>query len=75
MEAKDKARELVEQYEHVQRQTDFEENIKSRAIKSALIAVNEILSLGYVPNEKSSFRVYQFYSEVKKEIEILAQLK
>lgn len=41
------------------------------AKECALIAVNEILDLGYVPNEKSSFNVYKFYQEVKQEIEKL----
>ena len=34
----------------------------------ALIAVNEILDLGYSDKEKSSCNLYQFYSSVKIEI-------
>lgn len=39
------------------------------ARQCAVIAVDEILSLGY--SSKSDFKVYDFYSKVKQEIEKL----
>ena len=49
----------------------FQNNVgmfNEEAIKSALILVDEILDLGYVPNEKSSYNVYSYYSNVKIEL-------
>jgi hypothetical protein len=72
MTPKEKAQEIIEKYIYIQ--SELEETTQfylSYAVKCALIAVNEILDLGYVPNEKSTFNVYKFYSEVKLEIELL----
>ena len=40
----------------------------NEAKKCALIVVEEILNLGYVPKEPSSLKVYKYYSEVKNEL-------
>ena len=80
MISKEKANELIEKFYKIK--LDFiyvhdndsyvgNENMTYKsAVKCAIIAVDEILSLGYVGNEPSSFRVYKFYSDVKLEIEL-----
>lgn len=65
MSPQEKAKELVERFSIFTEQSDC----KHEAIQCALIAVSEILELGYVPNEKSSFSVYQFYLKVRIELE------
>jgi len=68
---KEKAKELVEKHMPYTRDWDIEKYALLNAKECALITVNEILDLGYVPNEKSTFNVYKFYSVVKLEIELL----
>ena len=63
MTPKEKAKELIEKYTFINGNSFF-------AKDCAIIAVDEILSLGYVGNEPSSFRVYKFYSDVKSELEL-----
>lgn len=53
-----KARALVLSYLGLVDNTD-------KAKKCAMITVNEILSLGFVPNEPSSKKVFDFYYKVK----------
>lgn len=67
MTPKEKAEELIEKYVDIQ--SELEETTSfywGYAKKCALIAVEEILDLGYT--SKSDFRVYEFYSKVKLEI-------
>ena len=62
METKKKALALINKFQNEVGMFNDE------AIKSALITVNEILDLGYVYGEKSSYNVYSFYSKVKIEL-------
>jgi hypothetical protein len=71
MTPKEKAKELFDKYYS----NIPEEGLKgvysvfcNHAKKFALILVDEILDLGCVANEPSSFRVYDFYSKVKIEL-------
>jgi hypothetical protein len=69
MTPKDKAKELFDKYKSVWTYTSIASQLSKRAaIECALLAINEILSLGSVPGEKSSLNVYRFYSEVKIEL-------
>ena len=65
MTPQEKAKELVERFSRFTEPSDC----KHEAIQCAIITVNEILDLGYAPKEKSSFRIYEFYSNVKIELE------
>ena len=65
MTPKEKAKQLFDKFYELHKTSN---QPKFRAIDSSLIAVNEILDLGYVPNEKSSFHVYNYYSNVKIEL-------
>lgn len=65
MEAKKKASELINKF---QNEVGM---FREEAIKSALLSVSEILDLGYVTNEKSSYNVYKFYCDVKIELKKL----
>jgi len=71
MNPEEKAKELFDKYysnipeEGLQGKYSLFVN---HAKKCALILVDEILGLGYVANEPSSFRVYDFYSKVKMEL-------
>ena len=71
MTPKEKAKELVDKIYAVDEIMGTYQMCCTAAKKCALIAVDEILDLGYVPNEKSTFNVYKFYSEVKQEIKKL----
>lgn len=79
MTPKEKADELIkkfkeyadEDYMDTKHPFELNETRNLNAKKCAIIAVNEILDLGYVPKEKSSFQVYEFYSNVKIELEKL----
>jgi len=67
--AKDKAKELVEQFNCGGLETFAGHNVKVISKKCALIAVDEILkvSLSYAGRD------YDYYQEVKKELEKLCQ--
>lgn len=70
---KEKAKELICKFQSGYKNSDgfnYQFNIdEEEAEQCALIVVNEILSLGYT--NKSDFKVYDFYSKVKIEIEKL----
>lgn len=69
MEAKKKAEELIMVFIGVDAKNTNEYGMEYQmAVQCALISVDEILDLGYVPNEKSSYNVYNFYSKVKIEL-------
>ena len=72
MTPKEKAKELVNSFYQplgYLKCSVCSDEMWEHAKQCALIAVDEILDLGYVPNEKSSFNVYKFYQEVKQQIE------
>lgn len=73
MTAKDKAIELVENFEQYADYTECDvftqrERMRINAKKCALIAVDEILKITWVD---SVLTVEDFWQEVKKEIELL----
>ena len=81
MTEKETAKELIEKYLNQPINFPYIDTVDKQcigagymtyksAVKCAIIAVDEILSLGYVGNEPSSFRVYKFYSDVKSELEL-----
>lgn len=64
MTPKEKANELAIKFTS---STDIvKPNLRSKEM--ALLCVNEILDLGYVGNEPSSFRIYDYFSKVKIEL-------
>jgi hypothetical protein len=68
MTPQEKAQELIDKYVALTDGWAAGKNGWEHKKQCALIAVNEILDLGYVPSEKSSFNVYNFYSNVKIEL-------
>jgi hypothetical protein len=77
MEAKEKAKELVEKYKKyvngyigssMLTNTEYPETILNNAIQCALISVNEILN---IYKQYPIDDIYYYYLEVKKEIERL----
>jgi ABC-type amino acid transport system permease subunit len=66
LKPEEKAKELINKYIAI-----YIDNPKFRneyielAKESSLLCVNEILDLGYVGNEPSSFRIYDYFSKVK----------
>lgn len=66
MTPKNKANELVLKYIELVRGSLIYETYLTKAKNCALIAVDEILDLGYT--NKSDFKVYDFYSKVKLEL-------
>jgi hypothetical protein len=69
MNPKEKAKELVYKFEAIQRQTDFEESIKSRAKKCALVAVDEIINCdSFFPTFEGTRKFTAFWYEVQNEL-------
>ncbi len=64
MRAKQKAEDLFDKIYNISGLTKESKEI-------ALIAVDLVLGLGVVENERSTFLVHEFYTKVKQEIEKL----
>jgi spore coat protein CotH len=68
MEAKEKAKELVDKFTNLYEGINLGLAKKHWAKQSALIAVDEILS---IIDEEEQYRAYKYWNEVKQEIENL----
>ncbi len=69
MTPEEKAKKLVEHYIQATRNRyDRKSMSMVRAIQCAEICVEEIIGLGYVQGEASTFNVYEFYCKVKQEL-------
>ena len=65
MTPKEKAKELMQKAYDLDK---FNKTPQSQCKVIALLCVKEILDLGYVANEPSSFRIYDYFSKVKIEL-------
>jgi len=69
MKPEEKAKQIVNKIINDLYKNNSTKIYSEDAVICALILVNEILDLGYVSNEPSSFRIYNYFSKVKEHLE------